>query len=47
VGVELALGAAVCPDDGRDAATLAAHADIELYAARQAARMGAPVDERA
>lgn len=49
---EVAVGAAVCPGDGREPATLAAHADIELYAARSAARAaaeraGASVDERA
>ncbi len=49
---EVALGSAVCPADGREAATLAAHADIELYAARSAApaaaeRAGASVDELA
>jgi GGDEF domain-containing protein len=32
--LELAVGTAVCPEDGREAATLAAHADVELYAAR-------------
>jgi GGDEF domain-containing protein len=35
-GLELVAGVAVCPEDGRDAAGLAAHADIELYAARRA-----------
>lgn len=34
--LELVAGVAVCPEDGRDAAGLAAHADIELYAARRA-----------
>jgi len=34
------IGTAVCPDDGRRAATLAAHADVGLYAARSAARTG-------
>jgi GGDEF domain-containing protein len=34
--LELVAGVAVCPDDARDAAGLAAHADIELYAARRA-----------
>jgi GGDEF domain-containing protein len=32
------IGAAVCPDDGRQAAALAAHADLGLYAARSASR---------
>jgi GGDEF domain-containing protein len=31
------IGAAVCPEDGRDAPALAAHADVELYSARSAA----------
>ncbi len=33
-------GAAVCPEDGRDASTLAAHADVGLYASRWEARSG-------
>jgi GGDEF domain-containing protein len=32
--VEVAVGMAVCPDDGLQAAALAAHADVALYAAR-------------
>jgi GGDEF domain-containing protein len=36
--LEIAIGTAVCPDDGREAAALAAHADVELYAARSSAR---------
>jgi GGDEF domain-containing protein len=32
--VEIAVGTAVCPDDGAQAAALAAHADVALYAAR-------------
>jgi GGDEF domain-containing protein len=36
--LEIAIGAAVCPEDGREAAALAAHADLELYAARSSAR---------
>jgi GGDEF domain-containing protein len=36
--LEVAIGTAVCPDDGREAAALAAHADVDLYAARSAAR---------
>jgi hypothetical protein len=36
--LEVAVGTAVCPADGREAAELAAHADIELYAARSSAR---------
>jgi hypothetical protein len=40
----LAIGTAVCPQDGRQAAALAAHADVGLYAARAAPR--APVSRR-
>jgi hypothetical protein len=44
---QLAVGMAVCPENGRDAATLARHADIELSVARAAAQpiisMGEPV----
>ena len=36
--LEVAVGIAVCPDDGRQASALAAHADVELYAARAAGR---------
>jgi GGDEF domain-containing protein len=36
--LEVAVGIAVCPDDGRQAAELAAHADVALYAARAAGR---------
>jgi GGDEF domain-containing protein len=36
--VEVAIGTAICPEDGHEAAALAAHADIDLYAARSAAR---------
>jgi hypothetical protein len=48
----VAIGTAVCPEDGREAAALAAHADVGLYAARSAARASvarsaAPVDESA
>jgi hypothetical protein len=42
--LEVTVGAAVCPDDGRDAAALAARADVGLYAARTAGRSIAPVD---
>jgi GGDEF domain-containing protein len=43
------IGTAVCPEDGREAAELAAHADVALYAARAsgrapASRRGAPPD---
>jgi GGDEF domain-containing protein len=36
--LEVAVGVAVCPEDGRSASELAAHADVELYAARAAGR---------
>ncbi len=50
--IEVAIGTAVCPGDGQDAAALAAHADVGLYAARAAVRAparrpAAPVDESA
>jgi GGDEF domain-containing protein len=50
--LEVAIGTANCPEDGREAAALAAHADVELYAARAsarsaAARPSASVDEPA
>jgi GGDEF domain-containing protein len=38
VPLEVAVGIATCPEDGRDASTLAAHADVGLYAARAAGR---------
>lgn len=34
----VAIGAAVCPEDAREAAALAAHADVGLYADRSAVR---------
>jgi GGDEF domain-containing protein len=36
--LEVAVGIAVCPDDGLQASALAAHADVGLYAARAAGR---------
>jgi hypothetical protein len=33
-GGPAAVGIALCPEDGRDAAGLAAHADLDLYASR-------------
>ena len=36
--LEVAVGIAVCPEDGRQASELAAHADVGLYAARAAGR---------
>jgi GGDEF domain-containing protein len=38
VSLQVAIGAAVCPEDGHEAAALAAQADLELYAARSSAR---------
>jgi GGDEF domain-containing protein len=37
----VAIGTALCPEDGREPATLAAHADVGLYAARSALRAAA------
>jgi hypothetical protein len=39
--VQVAIGTASFPQDGREAAALAAHADVGLYAARAAARAAA------
>lgn len=39
--LDVAIGTAVCPADGREAAALAAHADVGLYAARAAVRASA------
>jgi len=39
--LEAAIGLAVCPDDGRAPAALAAHADVGLYAARSTLRVSA------
>ncbi len=36
-GGPVAVGIALCPEDGRDAAGLAAHADLDLYASRSRA----------
>jgi GGDEF domain-containing protein len=47
VPLELAIGIAVCPDDGRQASDLAAHADLGVYAARAAGRPVAPLDDPA
>jgi hypothetical protein len=42
--LEVAIGAAVCPEHGREASALAAHADVGAYAARSRAHApaGAP-----
>jgi GGDEF domain-containing protein len=39
----VAIGTAVCPEDGRNAAALAAHADVGLYAARANLRAAGPL----
>jgi GGDEF domain-containing protein len=44
VPLGVAIGIALCPEDGRDAATLAAHADVGLYAARAAGQSLPPGD---
>jgi GGDEF domain-containing protein len=44
IGLEVAIGIALCPEDGREAAALAAQADVGLYAARAAGRSVAPVE---
>jgi hypothetical protein len=44
--LELAVSVAVCPEDGRLAAALAAHADVGLYAVRAGAHFGSPAGER-
>jgi predicted signal transduction protein with EAL and GGDEF domain len=40
----VAIGFAVCPDDGNEPAALAARADVGVYAARAAGRATAPAD---
>jgi GGDEF domain-containing protein len=47
VPLELAIGIAICPEDGRDASVLAAHADVGVYAARAAGQPVAPADDPA
>ncbi len=39
-GGPVAVGIALCPEDGRDAAGLAAHADLDLYASRSRSEEG-------
>jgi GGDEF domain-containing protein len=43
----VAVGVAACPAHGEAAATLAAHADVDLYAARSMGRSVAPTDDAA
>ncbi len=45
--LQLAVGLAVCPQDGRQARALAAQADIALYAAQASGRAVARPDEPA
>ncbi len=45
--LEVAVGVAACPGDGRQAAALAAHADIGLYAARATGRPVASAEDPA
>ena len=45
-GMSVAVGTAVCPEDGRRAAALAAHADVGLYAARAERSVAAGAEER-
>ncbi len=47
VPLELAIGIAICPEDGREASVLAAHADVGVYAARAAGQPVAPADDPA
>jgi hypothetical protein len=47
LGLSVAVGTAVCPDDGRGASALAAHADVGLYAARSERHLAAPAEGRA
>ncbi|MFI5008777.1 MAG: diguanylate cyclase domain-containing protein [Solirubrobacterales bacterium] len=47
VPLEIAIGIAICPEDGQDASALAAHADVGVYAARASGRSVAPVDDPA
>lgn len=44
VGLGVAIGTSVCPEDGQDAAALAARADVGVYAARAAGRAVPPAD---
>jgi hypothetical protein len=46
VQLEVAIGTAVCPEDGLQAAALAAHADVGLYADRSAVRAAAGPPKR-
>ncbi len=41
--LDVAIGVAICPDDGHEASELAAHADMKLFAARAAGLSVAPL----
>ncbi len=45
--LDVTIGAAVCPEDGTDAAALAEHADLELYASRPSSALRAPGEHSA
>jgi hypothetical protein len=45
--LELAIGTAICPEDGQDVAALAAHASRELASMRDMKRSGFELDEPA
>jgi GGDEF domain-containing protein len=44
--LQVAIGTAVCPDDGAEAASLAARADIAMFGARASGRPVAAMDEQ-
>lgn len=44
--LQVSLGIALCPDDGVDAATLIAHADVDLFAAQAEGRRFGAEDDR-
>jgi len=44
--LSVAIGTAVCPEDGRVASMLAAHADVGLFAARAERQLAAPAEVR-
>jgi hypothetical protein len=44
--LSVGVGTAVCPEDGRRASALAAHADVGLYAARSERHLMAPAEGR-
>ncbi len=46
MGVSVAIGTAICPEDGRQASALAAHADVSLFAARADGNLATGTVER-